>query len=109
MDLPNLTNYAEHPTEPDWLVFRFPVAAQREEFAQMLGAEGIRHEVDTDAGPPYLIGVRSRHRERAVRLNYTVLGRHRRPFLSDPLFRWSVLAAVGALLVLAFIGWLAGR
>lgn len=109
LGLPRLTNYADHPTEPDWLVFRFADARVADEFCQGLEAKGMRHERDREGGPPYLVAVRRIHRSDAVRLNYLVLGRHRKPFIANPALRWSVLALVAALLALAVAGRLMSR
>ncbi len=69
MRLPNLTNYDDHPTEPGWIVFRFPTAGQADEFAIGLEEAGTRHERDAADGPPFLVAVRQHHRETAVRIN----------------------------------------
>lgn len=108
MDLPNLTNYGEHPTDAEWLVFRFATAAIADEFAAELAEAGVRHERDTEPGPPFLVGVRRVNRDQAVRLNYTVLGRHRKPFLPDAWLRWGVIGLVVLLLALAGAGALLG-
>ncbi|MBK9176683.1 MAG: hypothetical protein IPM46_10195 [Flavobacteriales bacterium] len=104
MELPNLTNYAEHPTEPGWLIFRFREDGQAAEFVQLLQADGLRHERDTEGGPPYMVAVKQHHRSVAVRLNYIVLGRHRKPFLADAVLRWGVIALVTAIILLALVG-----
>lgn len=109
MELPNLTNYGEHPSEPDWLVFRFKASEQADEFVQLLQAEELRFEQDRSDGPPFLVAVRSRHRTAAVRLNYIVLGRYRKPFMADSIFRWSVIGVVAALILIAFLGWISSR
>jgi hypothetical protein len=104
MALLNLTNYDDHPEDPNWIVFRFPDPGMAEEFRVAVAAAGLQHEVDTNGGPPFMVGVKQRHREQAVRLNYQVLGRHREPFIGDRLLRWVVLGFVGLLLALAVAG-----
>jgi hypothetical protein len=104
MALLNLTNYDDHPEDPNWIVFRFPDQGMAEEFRSAVAAAGLQHEVDTNGGPPFMVGVKQRHREQAVRLNYQVLGRHREPFIGDHLLRWVVLGFVGLLLALAVAG-----
>ncbi|MBK6342609.1 MAG: hypothetical protein IPF41_08485 [Flavobacteriales bacterium] len=107
MQLPNLTNYAEHPTEDQWLVFRFPSEAQALEFENALRSEGLRHERDPDGGPPFLVAARRSDREKAVRLNYLVLGRHREPFIANKALRWGLIGLLALLLALIIIGaWL---
>lgn len=109
MALLNLTNFDDHPTEPHWMVFRFGDRALAEEFQKELGAAGIAFEADQRTDPPYLIGVKQRHREAAVRINYTVIGRHRAPFIGNGRFRTGLLVLFILLLILAVMGWLQGR
>lgn len=104
MALLNLTNYDDHPTEPGWLVFRYADAEMAAEFLAGLEAAGIPHEVDRDEGTLVLVGVKQRHRDAAVRINYAVLGRHREPFIGDGVLRWSLLLVVGLLVLLALWG-----
>lgn len=104
MKLPNLTNFDEHPTEPGWLVFRFPTREQSEEFAAELQRAGLGCERDDSDGPPFLVATRERHREAAVKANYLVIGRHRKPFLADATLRWGVIAFFILLLALALAG-----
>jgi hypothetical protein len=104
MKLPNLTNFDDHPTEPGWIVFRFPTAAQASEFIQELEKNGLRCEQDNSEGPPFLVAAKQYQREAAIRANYRVLGRHRKPFLGDPTLRWAVITLFALLLSLALIG-----
>jgi hypothetical protein len=104
MKLRGLTNYDEHPTEAGWTVFRFAQPEAAAEFAAELEQAGIRCERDEPTEAPYLVAVRDRHHEPAVRINYRVLGRRRKPFMADPWLRWTVLALVLGLVALALIG-----
>lgn len=105
MALLNLTNFDDHPTDPVWMVFRFGDADMAREFLEGLEAAGIPYEADSDAMGPTLVGVKQRHRDAAVRINYQVLGRHRRPFIGDGLIRWALLGFTIVLVVLALLGW----
>jgi hypothetical protein len=104
MKLPNLTNFEEHPSEPDWIVFRFGTKGMAVEFVKELEREGLKHERDEGDGPPFLVGARSSQRDAAVRLNYLVLGRHRRPFIADGWLRYGLFALVALLIALALAG-----
>jgi len=105
MAILNITNYDDHPGDANWIVFRFPTEGMAGEFAQALDQAGIGHERDGDGGPPFLVGVKQRHREQAVRLNYSVLGRHRETFIADGLLRWAVLGFVALIMLLALAGY----
>ena len=104
MAILNITNFDDHPEDPNWIVFRFASAALAREFAAELEKSGIACEQADSTEPPHLVGVKQRHRELAVRSNYLVLGRHRSPFIADRAFRWVLLGFVGLLIALAFIG-----
>lgn len=104
MRLPNLTNYEEHPSEPEWLVFRFSSEEQARAFEEALREAGLRHERDTEGGPPYLVAARRADREQAVRFNYVVLGQHRAPFIPHRGLRWVVFGIVAAFIALAIAG-----
>lgn len=104
MAILNITNYDDHPEDANWMVFRFPTDAMAGEFTQLLDQARIGHERDGAGGPPFLVGVKQRHREQAVRLNYTVLGRHREPFIADGLLRKVVLGFVALIMLLAVAG-----
>ncbi|HOZ40249.1 MAG: hypothetical protein IPO05_12405 [Flavobacteriales bacterium] len=105
MALLNITNYDDHPEDPNWIVFRFGRSDLSVEFRSELDKVGIAYQSDGASEPPFLVAVKQRHRELAVRANYLVLGRHRSPFLADGILRWLVLIGVGALVTLALVGY----
>jgi hypothetical protein len=104
MALLNLTNFDDHPTEPTWMVFRFGDRDMAREFMEGLDKAGIPYEPDEDDGPLRLIGVKQRHRDAAIRINYAVLGRHREPFIGNSSLRWLLLALTALLITLALVG-----
>lgn len=104
MALLNITNFDDHPEQPLWMVFRFADHRQCAEFVAGLQAENLPHEQDANGGPPFLVGVKQRDREAAVRINYTVLGRYREPFIGNVALRWALLILVGGILLLALVG-----
>jgi hypothetical protein len=108
MSILRLTNFEDHPGDHRYLVFRFQDPKMAGEFMDELTMAAIPFEEDeTNEGrAPYLIGVKKQFRERAVKLNYTVIGRYREPFISDAGFRWFLIAFVGFVLLLAVLGWL---
>jgi len=104
MAILNITNFDDHPEDPMWMIFRFQTRAIANEFVEGLLAVSIPHEQDEGDGAPFLVGVKARHREAAVRINYTVLGRHRTPFIADGMFRWTVIGLFVLLMLMALLG-----
>jgi hypothetical protein len=106
MSLIDLTNYSEHPVEPGWLVFRYPTQEHARDMTDELQRAGIRWEADLVDGPPFMVGVRKVNRSAAEKLNYVVLGRYRKPFISSKLLRWVIIFVTVGILALAFAGML---
>ena len=104
MSLIDLTNYSDHPEQPNWLVFRYGERATLEEMEAALKEQAIPYECDREEGPPYLLAVRKGHRSKVVRLNYAVLGRDRPRFIENSLLRGIVFGLVLLLVALAVIG-----
>ncbi len=104
MSLLRLTNFSDHPGDHRYMVFNFPTSTIAGEFMDELTMAAIPFEADGSGGPPFLIGVKKQFRERAVRINYTVTGKHRKPFIGDDVFRWLLLIFVGAALILGILG-----
>ena len=99
-----LTNFEDHPTDHRYMVFNFPNSQMAGEFMDGLTMKAIPFEADDSGGPPFLIGVKKHFRERAIEVNYTVLGRHRKPFIGDVVFRWFLLVFVAVSIILAIAG-----
>ena len=104
MAILNITNFDDHPEDPNWIVFRFGSADVRNEFTAELERIGIAFEQAQTTEPPHLVGVKQRHRELAVKANYQVLGKHRSPFIANGVLRWILLLFVGLILLLAIMG-----
>jgi len=109
MSLIDLTNYSEHPTQPGWLVFRYPTAEHAREMMSQLNAAGIDAQADLIEGPPYMVGVRKSYSSRAERFNYIVLGKYRKPFVPNSILRWGIILFTLIILALAIGGLLAHR
>jgi hypothetical protein len=101
-----LTNFEDHPSERQWMLFNFREELVRNEFAEELRRADIVHEVEDTREPPFRVAVKRRHREQAVKLNYLVIGRHRQPMIPDRRLGLALVLFVAAVVGLAFLGWL---
>lgn len=104
MSLIDLTNYSEHPTQPGWMVFRYPTVEHAKEMVSQLEAAGLQSESDLLDGPPYMVGTRIGSRSTAERLNYVVLGKFRKPFIYNRFLKWAIIIFTLAILALAIGG-----
>ena len=108
MSLIDLTNYSEHPTQPNWLVFRFPTSEHAQEMVRLCESAGMSTESDVVDGPPFMVGVHKRYATRAEKLNYQVLGKFRKPFIPNVFWRWTLIAFFVVLMAVAIIGMMKG-
>ena len=108
MSLIDLTNYSVHPTQPSWLVFRFPTPEHAREMVRLCEQEGMSTEADLVEGPPFMVGVPKRYATRAENLNYQVLGKYRKPFIPSAFWRWALIVFFVVLMLVAIIGMMKG-
>lgn len=96
-----LSNYKEHPTKNNYLVFQYTNANMAKCFEELMNEKGIDFESDiSDFGTKtlYLYGVKTIHRKEAVHSNFVAYGKHRKP-----LVRWKILRGFMLLFVVAII------
>lgn len=104
----NITNYSEHPTNSNYIVFRFVEKEQSLMFKNLLEMDGIPFESDEDDSHghmQYMIAVKNQFESKAVYHNFTVIGHHREPFISNVFFRYLFFAIALGALSLAFYGY----
>lgn len=103
----NLTNYSEHPTDKAYLVFNFKSAEQAGYFENLLIEHKVWYEKDVENETQpirYLFAVKKREEQKVVYLNNLAIGKYRKPFISDPIFRWFTLLLFFVLLGLGLLG-----
>ena len=104
----NITNQIEHPTRQNYLVFHFKKELQAQQFEEALIKESLFFERGTqeedDGTMRYLFGVRKSDVDAIERINYTIIGKFREPFIKDKAARWFILGFGLLLIILAIIG-----
>lgn len=103
----NFTNKRKHPTNQTKAVYRFYDRAQAETFTELLVDAGIDFEAqidDDDPRMPTYFGVARIHEKKVDILNYTAIGKHRKPFIAASPMRWIIIGISLLVLFLAFLG-----
>lgn len=102
----NLSNFAPHPGDNRYLVFRFSESHMATEFENRLAAASIpfeRHE-ETIRGTDWILyGVSRDFEKAATRANYLTAAAHRKKFIPNKAFRWGVVALGLAIVLLAIV------
>lgn len=108
MDIVKLKNYYEHPTQRQYWVFHFYNMDMANAFEQGLIDATIEFEKDLEEGmaPKAMFGIHRRYYQQCMQLNNKVIGKHRKPFIANPVFKWFVLIMVFGSIALAIMGYL---
>src|SRR5690554_664213 len=103
-----LVNYVRHPSNPDYVVFRFADEKRANDFEQTLKSKEIWFEKahEEKKNRTYtLFGIHHKDFDAAQKINYAVEGRNRNFIISNKILRWSLLVFFFTAVILAFIGY----
>jgi hypothetical protein len=103
-----LVNYVQHPTNSNYIVFRFADVARADEFEKILKENDIWFERSEEYGRTrlfYLFGVHYRDFKTVQSFNFAVEAKHRSFLIKNALFRWIVVLFTLSLCTLAIVGY----
>ncbi|MDB3906747.1 hypothetical protein N9355_04710 [Crocinitomicaceae bacterium] len=103
-----LVNYTKHPSDPDYVVFRFPDVDRADTFEAFLTSEKIWFERSSEAHKQrtyFLFGLHKTDFKRAERLNMKVEGKHKKPIIPIAGLRWFIVLFGMTAITLAIVGY----
>mgnify|MGYP006077227355 FL=1 len=103
-----LVNYVQHPSNPEYIVYRFVDPERATSFEKELKDQSIWFEKDIENKREkeyILFGVHSRDFKRTDKINFKVEGKHKKPLIPFKGFRYFILILGLGLLILAIIGY----
>jgi hypothetical protein len=103
-----LVNYVRHPSDPNYVVFRFADKIRADQFEIELTNKKIwfeRGEEQSKVKLYYLFGVKKRDFNTVQSINFTVEGNNRTFLMPNRYFRWAVLLFSIGMVSLAIIGY----
>src|SRR5690554_3281972 len=103
-----LVNFVKHPSDPNYIVFRFADLQRAKDFEAALKAQKIWYEKGEEARPArtyYMFGVRNRDYDKVQRINYEVEAKNRNFIISNNFFRWALLLIIVGMVILALFGY----
>lgn len=103
-----LVNYVQHPSNPNYIVFRFADLNRANEFEKVLKENNIWFERNQEQGRMrmfYLFGIHYRDFKQVQAYNYAVEAKHRSFLIKNTLFRWLILLITIGICTLAIIGY----
>ena len=102
-----ITNSHDHPTNEMYKVYHFKTKEQALYFEELLSEKKIQFESDEERAhgkTMYLFGIRKNDIDEVTALNYLTIGKFRKPFISNSVFRWFVVLLGISALALALVG-----
>lgn len=103
-----LVNYVPHPTNGNYIVFRFADEKRAKDFENALKSNKIWFEKSSEPGKTrtfYLFGVHNRDYKKVQKINFEVEGQNRGFLVKNGFFRWLVVLFPIAVTVLAIVGY----
>ncbi len=103
-----LINYVKHPSNDDYVVFRFPDIDRAKSFEEALKKNNIAYEKDQEELKTriiYLFAIHKNHFKKAEKINYLVEAKHKKPLIPFKIFRYGLMLFSAIVLTLAIIGY----
>lgn len=103
-----LVNYVQHPTNPDYVVYRFGDENRAESFAKALDEAGINYERGEELKRTvtiHLFGIHKLDYKKTVKINYIVEAQHKKPLIPFRAFRWFLILFSAMAMTLAIVGY----
>jgi hypothetical protein len=104
-----LVNYVRHPTNPNFIVFRFGDKQRADQFEKALIEHKIWFEKGDEQGRTkliYLYGIRNRDYKKVQAINFAVEGSHRKFIIANKFLRWGLILFFVGVCSFAFVGYL---
>lgn len=103
-----LINYIKHPTNKDYIIFRFADINRANSFEEELKTLEIWFERSTKEGKQrdyYLFGIHKNDFKVASKINIKVEGKHKKPLIPFAFLRYFLLLFSAVVLTLAIMGY----
>ena len=103
-----LVNYVKHPSDSNYIVFRFVDPKRAESFELELTELNIWFEKGEEEkrGRTYLLfGIHKNDFKVTEKINYRVEGKHKKPFIPVKLIRYPIMIISAIMLTVAILGY----
>jgi len=103
-----VTNHKNHPTNVAYKVFYYKKINQAEIFEKLLIENKIPFEKDsqqTHKGNYYMFGIRKTDLAIVTKLNYLAIGKTRKPFMQNIVFKYIIISIGISLLLFSIISY----
>ena len=103
-----LVNFTKHPSNPDYVVYRFTNEEKANSFRRELEEQKIAFEEDTEDKKQVsytLFAVHKKFYKQTMSMNFKVEGKHKKPLIPFFILRWFVLLFGLSILLLSILSY----
>ena len=103
-----LVNFTKHPSNPDYVVYRFTNEEKANSFRRELEEQKIAFEEDTEDKKQVsytLFAVHKKFYKQTMRMNFKVEGKHKKPLIPFFTLRWFVLLFGLSILLISILSY----
>ena len=103
-----LVNYVKHPTDSNYIVFRFADQGRADSFEKALVEANVVYEKAEEPKRTrimYLFGIHKKDFQRVQKMNFLVEAAHKKPLIPFRIFRWFILLLSITAVTLASMGY----
>jgi len=102
-----LVNYTKHPTNNDYVVYRFADEHRAKSFEEEVITQGIGFEKDTEERKSttfFLYAIHKNDFKKTSKINLLVEAKHKKPLIPSAIFRYTLMIISFGALTLAIVG-----
>lgn len=103
----DFTNWRDHPTRKKYLVFFFKTESESNFFQSLLIEQKIWFEKgdnEESEKAKYLFAINKDDLHKVKKLNNLTIGKYRKPFMPNRVFKYAVMVISFTILILAIVG-----
>ena len=103
-----LVNYIQHPSNSNYIVYRFADINRANSFEEALIDKKIWFEKSSEqkrSKKYFLFGVHKRDYNETKKINYSIEAKHKKPFIPTRFLRYTLLLFSAIVMLLAIIGY----
>jgi hypothetical protein len=101
-------NYTQHPSNPNYVVYRFTDHKRADSFRKLLQEDDIQFEEDQEQKKQLtytLFAVHQKHYKKSMKMNFKVEQKHKKPIIPYRILRWSVVVFGLSIILLSILSY----
>ena len=101
-------NYTQHPSNPNYVVYRFTDHKRADSFRKLLQQENIDFEEDHEQKKQLtytLFAIHQKDYKKTMKMNFKVEQKHKKPIIPYRILRWSVVFFGMSIILLSLLSY----